>query len=84
MNEELLKIIEGMQAENKALTDQGGQAKYGDAEFDSVVKTYQANNPVEEVKEAPTQPDVAVTVEDMASNGAVSYTHLTLPTNREV
>ena len=74
MNEELLRIIEGMKAENKALTNQGEQAKYGDAEFDSVVKTYQANNPVEEVKEAPAQPDVAVTEENTASNGEESST----------
>ena len=41
MNEELLKIIEGMQAENKALTDQGGQAIYGDTEFENVVKAFE-------------------------------------------
>jgi len=41
MNEELLKIIEGMQAENKALTDQGEQAIYGDTEFKNVVKAFE-------------------------------------------
>ena len=71
MNDELIKIVEGMQTENKDLTDNGKPPKYKLSDFDSVVKTWTENNPV---KEAPTQTDVAVTEENTASNGEESST----------
>ena len=51
MSEELLRIIEGMRAENKLLTDQNKPVKYNAIAFENVVKEHQKNNPVEEVKE---------------------------------
>ena len=67
MNDELIKIVEGMQAENKDLTDNGKPPKFKLSDFDSVVKTWTENNPV---KEVPTQTGVAVTGENTASTGA--------------
>jgi len=73
MNDELKKIIDSMKAENEVLAKENKPAKHNAAAFEGVVKTYQANNPVEEVKED-SQPDAAVTGEDTASNGEESST----------
>ena len=47
MNEELKGIIQGMQDENKSLTDQNLEPRYTELDFENVISTYNKNQPVE-------------------------------------
>jgi len=68
MDEELERIIEGMQAENKASEDQGGLQVYSGDQFKEVVESHKLNNQVVEKPQGPTAEIAPVGSENTAIN----------------
>lgn len=77
MNEELKGIIQGMQDENKSLTDQNLEPRYTELDFENVISTYNKNQPVENSTEETTATNVEKTNDSQPTDVTVE------PTNTE-
>ena len=77
MNEELKGIIQGMQDENKSLTDQNLEPRYTELDFENVISTYNKNQPVETSTEETTATNVEKTNDSQSTDVTVE------PTNTE-
>ena len=84
MDEELERIIEGMQAENKASEDQGGLQVYSGDQFKEVVESHKLNNQVVEKPQGPTAEIAPVGSENTAINTELNLedTSLDLPVEK--
>ena len=73
MDEELKRIIQEMQAENKTSEEQGGLQVYSEDQFKEVINSYKLNNKVVEKPNGPTAEIAPVGSENTATSGDYTY-----------